>query len=381
MFYQPELEEALRDGAARHPSVEVVGVHPGPETAELVWREVDPPTSLTGGIRARWVIGADGARSTVRAAAGTGLVNLGLEQPWLVVDVRLTKPVELPRVAVGYCDPARPATFVPCTGDNRRWELMVLPDDDPEALQRPEVVRSLLGRFVEPDAYELTRVAVYRFRALVAERWRIGRLLLAGDAAHQMPPFLGQGMCSGIRDVHNLCWKLVRVLEGRADPSLLDTYQSEREPAVRWLIESAVSVGGVLQTTDPAVAAARDEAMLAAGPTDPAPGGMPPLGPGFHVPSAAVDDLAGGVPYPQAVKGADRLLGPGFALVGPEALLQAASVEVTRATAELGAAVVHRPGPAVVVRPDRYVYGVADTTDGLRDVLDGLVAQRAPAAS
>jgi 3-(3-hydroxy-phenyl)propionate hydroxylase len=212
---------------------------------------------------------------------------------------------------------------------------------------------------------------VYTFHGLVADQWRQGRVLLAGDAAHQMPPFLGQGMCSGMRDAANLAWKLDAVVHG-ADPALLDTYQAERAPHVRSIIESAVGFGRLICTTDPTVAAGRDESMLAAraslDPTqrqqrnDGAP--MPALAPGPLVLDGggrtAVQPRVDGVRF-------DDLVGQRFAVVARTAdLLHSDAVE---AWADLGAVVLEGPqelldragGDMAVVRPDRYLLAVGPT--------------------
>src|SRR5205085_3963572 len=133
---------------------------------------------------------------------------------------------------------------------------------DPVAMQDPANVEGLLAPWLEPGAARLERSAVYTFHGLIATSWRRGRVLLAGDAAHQMPPFLGQGMCSGMRDAANLAWKLDAVLYGASD-ALLDTYQPEREPHVRTIVEAAVGFGRLICTTDVDVAAGRNAAMLA----------------------------------------------------------------------------------------------------------------------
>jgi 3-(3-hydroxy-phenyl)propionate hydroxylase len=121
-------------------------------------------------------------------------------------------------------------------------------------MEQPAKVRSLLSRWVDPDKIEVIRAVVYTFHALLAEQWRDGnegRLLLVGDAAHQMPPFMGQGMCSGIRDAQNVCWKLSLVLQGKADPSLLDSYQQERKPHVKAMITTAIRRGRFIQAQQP----------------------------------------------------------------------------------------------------------------------------------
>jgi 3-(3-hydroxy-phenyl)propionate hydroxylase len=266
MFYQPDLERILRGGVDRFDNVRVYLAHEViavAQSSDHVRLEVrDREGDRVRAIRARYAIGCDGARSLTRGAAGISLEDLRFDQPWLVVDTVLTRPVDLPEASVQLCDPARPSTYVPMTGDRRRWEFMLLADETPEAMEDPARVRSLLRPWVAPEDVDVIRAVVYTFHAVIAGKWRNRRLLLAGDAAHQMPPFLGQGMCAGIRDALNLTWKLELVLNERADDSLLDSYEQERSPHVRTIIETAVNAGRIIQTTDPAVAAARDAHFL-----------------------------------------------------------------------------------------------------------------------
>ena len=249
LFHQPDLENTLRAGVARFPNVEVFA---GVSVSALTPADdgVQLKTSASD-VRARWVVGCDGARSIVRQAIGAEHEDLGLHQPWLVVDVVLERDLDLPYPTVQYCDPARPVTVVNVTGRRRRWEIMLMPGDKPERLTEPETVWRLLAPWIRPGDARLERSALYTFHSLVATRWRKGRLFIAGDAAHQTPPFLGQGMCTGIRDAANLAWKLARVLQGKSSERLLDSYESERAPHARQFIAEAVRLGGILQTTDP----------------------------------------------------------------------------------------------------------------------------------
>jgi len=261
-FHQPQLEAVLREGLARFPNVdvrlrhEVLSVDQDADSAVLQVRDLE--ADRTSSVRARYVVGCDGARSPVRARMGSPMTDLGLKQPWLVFDVVLEKDVALPQHTVQHCDPARPMTYCNVVGNRRRWEIMVLPGDDREAMLRPEALWRLVAPWLRPDQARLERAAIYTFHSVIAQGWRSARLLLAGDACHQTPPFLGQGMCAGIRDAANLAWKLEAVLRRKAAPSLLDTYESERAPHVRALIELAVRLGNIIQTTDPALAAERD---------------------------------------------------------------------------------------------------------------------------
>jgi 3-(3-hydroxy-phenyl)propionate hydroxylase len=188
MFYQPELETILRRralelGVAMHLgwSVEAIDADGG----SLRLRQVD--TGEAREVAARWVLGCDGARSLARAAIGGALEDLRCDQPWLVVDAILKRPVDLPPVAVQYCDPARPATFVPMPGARRRWEFMLMPGDTRESMERPERVRGLLEPWLGRDDAEIERAVVYTFHACLASPWRRGRVLVLGDAAHPIP--------------------------------------------------------------------------------------------------------------------------------------------------------------------------------------------------
>ena len=301
------------------------------------------------------------------------MVDLGLRQPWLVFDVVLTEPVDLPPHTVQHCDPRRPMTYCNVVGNRRRWEIMVLPGDDREALVQPETLWKLVAPWVRPDQARLERAAIYTFHSVIAEGWRQRRLLLAGDACHQTPPFLGQGMCAGIRDASNLAWKLDAVLAGRAPEALLDTYESERKPHVRALIELAVRLGGIIQTTDAAAAAERD-ARFAGG--APEVFELPPqlLGEGAF--DARQQDLAGRpFPQPRLADGRllDELLGRRSAVIGQRELLAAAAPGTAERWARSQALIIDEPdrpladwlrshqAGAVILRPDRYIVGVART--------------------
>jgi 3-(3-hydroxy-phenyl)propionate hydroxylase len=252
-FHQPDLEDVLIGGLARWPHVALrnrcdVFALDQDETGVRV-RYEDLSNGQLGEVRASYVIGCDGARSLVRRFIGSGMDDLGFHERWLVIDVLLKRNRDdLGDYSLQHCDPRRPATYVRGTGTRRRWEITVLPDEDSNELAQPAKAWELLSRWITADDAELERAAVYTFHSVIAQQWRNGRLLLAGDSAHQTPPFLGQGMCAGIRDAANLAWKLASVINGGAEASLLDTYQSERQPHVREFIELAIRLGGVINT-------------------------------------------------------------------------------------------------------------------------------------
>ena len=261
MFSQPELEALL---LARAGDLEEVQVRRGVEVVGVDTHDDGVVVRAADGreFRAAYVVGCDGANSTVRTVAGLPVHDLGFDYDWLIVDVVLDEPRVFDPVNVQICDPARPSTAVSGGPGRRRWEFMRLPHETLAELNSAARAWELLSSWdVHPGNARLERHAVYTFSARYAQQWRAGRVLLAGDAAHLMPPFAGQGMCSGIRDAANLAWKLDLVLNGAAPDSLLDTYQQERLPHVRGAIEFSVELGKVICVADPDEAAARDAAM------------------------------------------------------------------------------------------------------------------------
>jgi 3-(3-hydroxy-phenyl)propionate hydroxylase len=336
VFVQPEIDMLLRRGIERYPCVDVRLGTPAPSLADLL-------------AEATFVVAADGATSEIRRSLAIRNVDLGFDEDWLVVDVMVNEMVDddkvpaLPGIIQQVCDPDRPTTFVPSHGRHRRWEFRIASGESLDPW-------TLLARWgIRPENAELVRAAPYRFHAVVAERWRAGpegRVFLAGDAAHQMPPFMGQGMCSGVRDAANLGWKLGEVVSGAAPPSLLDTYESERRPHVEAVIELSVGAGRLLRDLSAAV---RDGGPL----TMPEPD-APDARRWSRLPGL---DLGGPFPVGHQLPQPDRLddrLGEGWSVVsdgsGP-------------VQTPLGVPVVVEPRAtfgerAVLVRPDRYIAAI-----------------------
>ena len=245
-FYQPGLEQVLRDGLTRFDHVTLLS---GQEVTQITQSDHRVSLITTAGkqIDAAYVIGADGTNSFTRAAMGSDLHDLGFNERWLVVDALLTRPRgDLGDHSIQFCDPDAPATYVRGVGARRRWELRLSPDD-PETLDDAHVWEKLKRWITTQDA-TLERHAIYTFRSRIATKWQVGRCLIAGDAAHQMPPFMGQGMCAGVRDAANLEWKLSAVLRG-ANAALLNSYQSEREANARAFIDKSVALGRLINQT------------------------------------------------------------------------------------------------------------------------------------
>lgn len=386
VFTQPPVEGILRAAVLALPNVQVAL---GVEVAALQ-QDADAATlRLADGntVRARWVIGCDGASSTVRTLAGLPLQDLGFDEPWLVVDVLANERglAKLPATSVQYCEPKRPCTYVIGPRNHRRWEISLKEGEDPQHAATPEGTWALLQRWITPADGELWRQASYRFHALVAQRWRAGRVFIAGDAAHQQPPFLGQGMCQGLRDVANLTWKLSAVLKGQAGDKLLDSYGSERQAHVRELTTRLKGIGALIGERDPARAAARDERLLAeaGGTVKPTPRQdvLPRLEQGLL---AATDSPARGTLFPQAwlrhggqTVRMDEMLGRGWRLFTTTAAgapglpgVRTCLLADLQETEGVLAAWFKRHGcTAALVRPDHCVFGTAATADGVSTLL------------
>ena len=413
VFRQPPLEAALRAKAAATPGVQV---SLGEELTALT-QDADGVTlsltrcagapAQTRNVTARYVIGCDGASSTVRRLLGIEHEDLDFDEPWLVVDVGVNArgAAKLPDTSAQFCEPARPTTYLLGVGEHRRWEIMLLPGETPQQFESDVAVWRLLARWITPADGTLWRRASYRFHALVARQWRRGRVFLAGDAAHQQPPFLGQGMCQGIRDAANLSWKLAAVMQGCAGDALLDTYGIERSTHVKRLTTTIKHIGRNICERDEAKARARDAELIAqAGgvvKSVPRQDLIPPLETGLLSPLA---HAANGTLFPQprvrtpaqtppppdqrsATVLLDEVTGTGLRLMlcsGDATHAAATHAAATQAAAAQAAAAVcgaqlvrigaggfmeqdgiaaawfaKHGAIAALVRPDHYVYGVA----------------------
>jgi 3-(3-hydroxy-phenyl)propionate hydroxylase len=227
-FYQPQFESVLLKGLSRFGNVNVAFEH-AISALEQDDRGATMTISTPDGertSRATFVVACDGGTSGIRERLGVRLAGSTYAERWLVVDT-IVKDHNVKWITFT-CDPRRPSVELPAVGDRVRWEFMQMPGECKEELKRDDTVRALVRRKAGIDTFEIERKAVYTFHARVADRWRVGRVLLAGDAAHLMPPFAGQGMNGGMKDAANLSWKLVAVLRGHATADILDTYQVER---------------------------------------------------------------------------------------------------------------------------------------------------------
>ena len=280
-FYQPYLETKMERLLERYPNVtplrgrEVVsftqdetGVtieHAGSSGVRYGQAAAESKTSgETARAQAQWLVACDGGRSGVRSRLGIKMAGKSFPEPWLVVDIKAKEGEDCFRHMPYFnfhCDPKQPTVSCPQPNGHHRFEFLLMPGQTKDEMEDPATVRRLLAQYVDVDKVEVLRRLVYTFNALVAERWRDGRVLLAGDAAHMTPQFMGQGMSSGVRDAHNLAWKLEAVLRKGADPKLIDTYETERKPHAKEMIDISVKMKDFVSIANPFLAGLRNVAI------------------------------------------------------------------------------------------------------------------------
>jgi 3-(3-hydroxy-phenyl)propionate hydroxylase len=254
-FYQPELERCLRRRLEQYGNVCValgVTLKALTEDDDAVVVSLERDDGQTYCVRARYVIGADGARSLVRRLIGRDFEGRTFKQDWLIVDAQnVPQPIDHIEFL---CDHRRPTPHMVAPGGRERWEFMLRRDESPQEMEREETLLRLLKPWAPPDRIAVERSAVYRFHARVASAFSRGRVFLAGDAAHVTPPFVGQGLVSGLRDAANLCWKLAWVVQGRASRQILESYDVERRPHARAMIRMARIMGSLVMPRNALVA-------------------------------------------------------------------------------------------------------------------------------
>ena len=379
-FHQPDLEKVLRDGFKRYEEVtefwgcDVTELTQNNEDVTLSYCEAS--TGADKSLRAAYVIGCDGARSFTRTCINPEIEDLGFHEPWLVIDLLMKNSQEIEsRESFHFCEPERSGTFVFLGSKRKRWELRLNPDDNPGEICKPEFIWPLLERWISPAEAELERATVYTFHSIISEQWRNGRLLIAGDAAHQMPPFMGQGMGAGIRDAVNLGWKLLAVLKQGKPETLLDTYQVERKPHVKEYVDLTIQMGQMINRTA--------SAIVLGNATNPEDGPQtlgqlkPTLGLGL---AAGSSPLIGNLfPQPELQSGSllDDEIGNGFALITSMSFQSEMTKKIaekfnnldiniiSNATEDLESWFKSHSVGAALIRPDRYILGVAERQSDL----------------
>jgi 3-(3-hydroxy-phenyl)propionate hydroxylase len=328
VFTQPHAEAILRRGLDRFPQVRLML---GVELRELRQDAHGVTLCLADGreIRADYVIAADGGRSPIRTQLGIPFEGITHPRKWVVIDCA-NDPLDAPYTAL-HCDPRRPYVCAHMPDDYRRWEFMLFDGEDAEEMLAPDRVADLLRHHVaDPGSVEVIRARVYTHHSRIAARFVEGRVALAGDAAHLMPPWVGQGLNTGIRDATNLCWKLAAVVTGQAHRSLVSTYDQERRPHAQAMIDLSTTLGRILSPTRRSVAVARDWFLRAASVAPPVKRWtlemrfkpIPHYRTGFMTPDHPEAGRMLVQPMVEGPDGArvrlDELLGPWFAVLGFE---------------------------------------------------------------
>jgi 2-polyprenyl-6-methoxyphenol hydroxylase-like FAD-dependent oxidoreductase len=420
MQFQPVFENALSEKVQANPLVAHYLQYEGQDftdhgdhieitLAKTKLEEGDPRPIATDdkiAIRGRYLVACDGANSGIRNRLGVERDDLGFNEKWLVIDARKKRELTMDFDCGQICDPKRPVTVLPLGKRHRRWEWAVLPNENPEDLLKPEKAWELLGaRGITQDDVEIVRHLIYTFEARHAVQWRFGRIFLMGDAAHTTPPFMGQGMCSGMRDAKNLVWKIDLVLRGLAEDILLDTYEPERSPHTKDWTTISLEAGKVPCTLDEKEAEERDERFRN--------GWKPPMPDFPYLKHGIVDlntdgstrGLAGTLSLQAHVEkdGRTELLDefypatkfvvmstkgdPAGALTAAQrAILDKIGVHYVNVGRDTGADVIDAEGAyhdyfsehgieAIVVRPDFYVFGAVARLDALPALIDGLLGK------
>lgn len=412
MFDQPVLEDQMFAALSTQPEV---SWHTGAEvTGVEISSDGSPVVIVDDGVQHRieadYVLGCDGANSLVRRVVGAQLRDFHFEERWLVVDVQASEDLDTWDGLEQVCDPARAATFMKVVGRRYRFEFQMHDGETVDSLAA--VLDDLIGPWTKGVDYTLVRLAEYTFRARVTDRWRSGRVFLLGDAAHTTPPFIGQGLCAGLRDAANLSWKVAAHLHGHAGDEILQTYGTERGPNASHVVRMAVLLGNAMTGGQARTARVRRSVAgrllsvpllnrrFAANVVPPLRHG-PLVGPGkrcgWHLPQPLVQ-------VGTEVRPLDDVLGTGFVLVGSHYL----PADALAAAALVGATVVRvhawqmprpvptatvtdvvdpdgqlldwlRPARSLLVRPDRVVFLIDPTPEDIPDFLrrrtaDDLVA-------
>ena len=248
LFYQPELETIIRDSNLKYKNLKIL------ENTKAVNIEDTNPIRVDirndrkdSRIYCKYLIGCDGANSFVRKYIDSKLIDFGFDQDWIVIDAHTTKQIDISKdEAKQICDPNRLQTYVPGRRNHKRFEFKLLKGETKKDFTKKKVWE-LLSPWINRNNSKIERAVVYKFHACIAEKWRDKNIFIAGDAAHQMPPFLGAGMGTGIRDVFNLAWKVYLVIKGKAGENLLETYQLEREPHANWTVQQAKLIGEMME--------------------------------------------------------------------------------------------------------------------------------------
>jgi len=387
MFHQPDWEAVMRgrvyesDSATTFFGWELLDLDEGTDAVEVKIRNVS--TGEEQRLSASYVVGTDGANSKVRQIIGSDFTDFDATHRSLILDIEPfvqsdNLPSNFDSFIIGGI--RNPLTYLSIARGGLRLEQLLRPDDDSAEFENLPHIYDVLSPYFKPSEYRLWRADVYEWKARVYHPWRTGRVLIAGDACHTTPPHIGQGMCSGIRDATNLAWKLPLVLRGEASHDLLDTYETERVPHVTPMIQTAAIMANQIENMEEV------PAEMEPPPPEARKTMRPPMGPGVF----QKDDRWAGTlsAQPRLADGTrmDDVIGFAFALVGTEAALSRVLPDADSLWADLGVRVIAQSSgevgewlgglgvEAVLVRPDRYIFGTGESAEAVDNLVDSLRA-------
>ncbi len=417
-IYQPAVDQVLRAGVARFPNVEVLLEHEclrvlnAGDDVELMLADLRTDTFKR--LRASYVIAADGGSSPTRGQLGIGYAGRTYGERWIVIDTKVLKAWDAHDRLRFHCNPERPTVDCPTPLMHHRWEFPIRADEDEQKMSSHEEIWKVLNaQGISEEHVEILRAVVYSHHVRFADRWRVERIFLAGDAAHAMPPWLGQGMSAGVRDVANLCWKIAAVLRGQAPDKLLDSYQAERMPHVKEVTRRAVMMGRLITERHLPITAVRNHVLRRV--TRRLPGSLDVLQKYCWIPDARYADgflaakqpaVGWQLPQPWVIdtKGAtvrfDDVIGNQWAILHTGSLpagtgawteLGLPAFRIDGPTSVFGDEVIRDSGgtlvdwlkdkkaAAIVVRPDGFVYAASAPGQPLPPPPAGLTRSSAPA--
>ena len=379
-FHQPYTDRAIRDRLMQS-SVTVLLEHEITEMKQeddlvSLWVK-DNKSRKIKSFTSRYLIGSDGGSSAVRNLLNIKQEDLNYNRDWVVIDIELLKPNQLTDKAIQICDSERLGTFIPAHLPFRRWEFMIHEGEDKEQFNSDEIIHRLINKWLSPSEYKIIRKAIYQFHSVLASKFRIGNCFLMGDAAHQNPPFMGEGLMSGYRDAYNLSWKLACVLKDNCSDELLDTYELERKPHAKFVVENSAGIGELME----AYADAKDpndvpEELVSKGYGSFV---LPDLDEGLFYGGKAIKEMFAGQLFPQIImkkndiihERLDGILGKSFAIVSNQKIeindnQQEFMDQLNFSYIELEEDLINANpwlqrffefNRHYLIRPDRYVYG------------------------
>ena len=324
LFHQPFTDRDIRN-KLENSNVEIILEHEfislNQNQDSVSFKTINLRNQEIKEFTSRYLIGSDGGSSVVRKQLDIPQEDLNYNRDWVVIDVELNNPDKLGDKLIQVCDKERLATFVPSHLPFRRWEFIIHEHEDKESFLKDTIIHELISKWLKPEEYRIIRKAVYQFHSVIAKNFQKGNCFLVGDAAHQAPPFMGEGMMSGYRDAVNLSWKIATSIKNKLNANLIDTYEIERIPHSRFVVKNSAGIGELME----AYAEAETPEQVSQDLVQKGYGSfiLPNLTKGLFFGGKADESMNAGEIFPQPVefenkeivRRMDHILGKGFSLI------------------------------------------------------------------